>query len=149
MSSYGMLSDNLTIQDQKRDIAELKTTSQYILSQVGTINSSLRKSPASSPHRDTIKINARVRDVLNVVLGRIETPLIRDSLSAQYARPILESIAKKYGELSEVDRANLARVIGRFEVTREYYTAGIEEKQSYRGPIFALCVEELRGLLGF
>ncbi|WVQ76073.1 hypothetical protein IAR50_005710 [Cryptococcus sp. DSM 104548] len=148
MGSYDLLSDASNFQDQKRDIAELKITPQYILSQVENISAPVHNNPPSTPCPETIKINAGFGAALYMVLDRIETPLIRDSVSARYAQPILNGIVEKYGELSEADRSDLARVIGRFEVTREYHAAGSEANQSYRGAIFTLCVKELRELLG-
>ncbi|TYJ51614.1 hypothetical protein B9479_007800 [Cryptococcus floricola] len=114
VSSYGDYDSTTIVKDQKRDIAELKEDVQVIKSQVTSIHASLRNNPRPSKADPTAKIDSHFQEVVQIILGRIE--VFTDSNSANFARPILQALMRKSGELSKDDRLKLARVIGRFEI---------------------------------
>ncbi|ODN85859.1 hypothetical protein L198_07423 [Cryptococcus wingfieldii CBS 7118] len=146
VSSYGDYDSTTTFKDQKRDIAELKEDVQVIKSQVTSIHASLRNHPRPSKTDHTVKIDSHFQEVVQIILGRIE--VITDSHSANFARPILQALMRKNGELSKDDRLKLARVIGRFEHTCAYYEMTPDAKERYRMALIAMSIRDLRELLG-
>ncbi|ODN73565.1 hypothetical protein L202_08065 [Cryptococcus amylolentus CBS 6039] len=146
VSSYGDY-DSMTIgKDRKRDIAELKEDVQVIKSQVTSIHASLRNNPRPSKADPTTKIDSHFQEVIQIILGRIE--IFTDSSSANFARPILEALMRKRGELSKDDRLKLARVIGRFESACAHCKTTPVAEHSYRMAPFAMSIRDLRELLG-